>query len=118
MMSVEKTLKAYREEKLNCAQSLLRGFQESFKVSEAIVAEAEKWGGGRAEGGICGALYSACRLTSDEEVREILRGRFLSEAGSDRCREIRKLGRLSCGGCVELAAKVLHATNPKKHETP
>lgn len=107
-MSVEKTLKAYKEEKMNCAQSILRGFQEQFNVPEEKIAEAGNWGGGRAEGGLCGALHSACRLTSDENVRQTLHECFLSEAGAERCRDIRKLGRLSCGGCVELAAKVLH----------
>ncbi len=106
-MSVEKTLKAYREERMNCAQSILRGFQEQFNVSEEMIAEARNWGGGRAEDGLCGALHSACRLTSDEKVRQSLHECFLSEAGAERCREIRKLGRLSCGGCVELAAKIL-----------
>lgn len=113
-MSVEKTLKAYREEKMNCAQSILRGFRESFQVPEETIAEAKKWGGGRAEGGLCGALHSACRLTSDENVRETLHERFRSEAGSDRCREIRKLGRLSCGECVALAATVLQEKTPLK----
>ncbi len=113
-MSVQKALKAYQEEKMNCAQSILRGFQESFNVPEEKIAEAGKWGGGRAESGLCGALHSACHLTSDEKIKEALHERFLSEAGSDRCREIRKLGRLSCGECVALAATVLHTKTSEK----
>lgn len=113
-MSVEKTLKAYKEEKINCAQSVLRGFQESFQVPEETIAEAKKWGGGRADGGLCGALHSACQLAADDCTRQALHERFLASAGSDRCREIRKLGRLSCGECVALAATVLQEETPLK----
>jgi len=106
-MSVEKSIKAYKEEKLNCAQSILRGFQEPNKVSEEIVTDAKKLGGGRAEGGLCGAFYSATLLAENENIKQNLHERFMSLAGSEKCREIRKIGRLACSGCVELAASVL-----------
>lgn len=106
-MSVEKTIKAYKEERLNCAQSILRGFQESCQISEDTIIEARKLGGGRAEEGLCGALYSANLLAENETVKLHLHERFIGLAGSEKCREIRKLGRLACSGCVELAASVL-----------
>lgn len=106
-MSVEKARDAYTREKLNCAQSILRGFQERFQVGEERIAEARTWGGGRAENGLCGALHAARVLGGAEEVKERFRERFIESAGSDRCREIRSLKRLSCGECVELAARLL-----------
>ncbi len=43
-MPVQKALKAYKEEKLNCAQSVLRAFQESCKITEEQILEAKKLG--------------------------------------------------------------------------
>lgn len=106
-MLVKKSIKAYKEEKMNCAQAILRGFQEPGQVSEEIINNARKLGGGRAEGGVCGALYSADLLAENESVKQNLHERFISLAGSEKCREIRKIGRLACSGCVELAASVL-----------
>ncbi len=106
-MPVTKSLKAYKEEKLNCAQSILRGFQDKCQVSNEQIAEAKKNGGGRAENGICGALHSAAHLAKNDEIRQSLHERFIVHAGSDKCREIRGEGKLSCSGCVELAAKIL-----------
>jgi hypothetical protein len=77
-------------------------------VSDEQIAEAKKNGGGRAENGICGALHSAAQLAANDEVRQSLHERFIAHAGSDKCREIRGEGNLSCSGCVELAAKTLH----------
>jgi hypothetical protein len=107
-MPVEKSLKAYKEEKLNCAQSILRGFQDKCQVSDEQITEAKKNGGGRAENGICGALHSAAQLAKNDVIRQSLQECFIVHAGSDKCREIRGEGKLSCAGCVELAAKTLH----------
>ncbi len=106
-MSLEKARDAYTREKLNCAQSVLRGFQEQFQVEEERITEARSWGGGRAENGLCGALHAARILGGAEDVKERFRERFIESAGSDRCREIRSLRRLSCKECVELAARLL-----------
>ena len=114
-MPVTKSLKAYKEEKLNCAQSILRGFQDKCQVSDEQIAEAKKNGGGRAENGICGALHSAAHLARNDEIRQSLHERFIVHAGSDKCREIRGEGKLSCAGCVELAAKTLHETMAEKN---
>lgn len=47
---------------LNCAQAVLKGFQNEFQISEKEIEEYRAWGGGRAEGGVCGALFAAERL--------------------------------------------------------
>lgn len=112
-MSVAKAIKAYNSEKLNCAQSVLRAFQEDFEIEDGCIADAAKLGGGRAGNGLCGALHAAECLSPDEEAKVSIHQRFASEAGSDRCRKIRKLGRLSCGECVETAAGLLTEFVPK-----
>ena len=106
-MSIEKTMEAYREEKLNCAQSVLRGFQNACGIGDAAIAEAKKNGGGRAEGGCCGALHSALQLARSEAVRQQLLAAFRAEAGAIECAAIRQQHKLSCPGCVELAAGIL-----------
>jgi len=107
-MPIKKAKTAFVEEKLSCGQSVLRGFQEHYNIDEKQIIDAKKFGGGRADGGFCGALYAAWILASDERIKEQIRERFAEQAGSDKCREIRQLGRLSCGDCVELAATLLY----------
>jgi hypothetical protein len=103
----EKSLSAYRDEKKNCAQSILSGFREECGVPYAEIEAARAVGGGRAEGGVCGALHAALRLSGKDETKEFLRRQFIEKAGSEKCREIRRLKKLSCAQCVELAASVL-----------
>lgn len=110
-MPVSKSLKAFQEEKLNCAQSILRGFQDKHQVSEKQIIEAKKNGGGRVENGICGALHAALQLTKDETARKQLNEAFIAHAGAVDCKTIRANGKLSCAGCVELAAKTIHKAN-------
>jgi hypothetical protein len=107
MMPIEKTLQAYKNEKLNCAQSILRGFQDKKAVAEDKILAARALGGGRAPEGLCGALYAAMELAKSPDSSKTLADAFIQNAGSDKCREIRKLGKLTCEGCVRLAAEQL-----------
>lgn len=101
-MPVKRALEAYTEERLNCAQSVYRGFQSP---EEKIVA-AQNLGGGKAEGGRCGALAAALDLAGGEAADKLLEA-FTAKAGAERCREIRARKEVSCAQCVELAAKLL-----------
>lgn len=109
-MSVNKAVRSYTIERLNCAQSILKAFRERKEVSTEEINEARKLGGGKADDGICGALYAALRLTDDPDSRESLRGSFADVAGSDKCREIRAKELISCQQCVEVAARLLQKT--------
>jgi hypothetical protein len=116
-MPVEKTLEAYRIKRLNCAQSILKGFQEHHRVSDQHVEDFRHFGGGKAENGMCGALFAARQLAGDDHAaKAALDKAFLDSAGSLSCREIRKIGRLSCLQCVELAAKTLAESGIDKRE--
>jgi hypothetical protein len=106
-MPVERALTAYQKERLNCAQSVLRAFQPHPNISEQDILHAKNLGGGRAEEGLCGALYSALRLTVEPSARQKLRDAFVAGAGSDKCQEIRRAGRIPCVECVRLAAHLL-----------
>jgi hypothetical protein len=106
-MSIGKTLDAYSQERLNCAQSIFRGFQDKASVSQETIDEARAFGGGRAYEGRCGALYAAMELTKSPRAKETLIDAFVRQAGSDKCREIKKLGKFKCIDCVRLAAEEL-----------
>jgi hypothetical protein len=106
-MPVEKSLKAFTERRYNCAQSVLKGFQKHLDVDEEDILSARERGGGRAELGRCGALFEALNLAGDEKMKEQIMTAFEEKAGSQKCREIRKLKRLSCSECVKLAASLL-----------
>jgi len=106
-MPVERALNAYKKERLNCAQSVMRAFQPHPNITDEDILHAKHLGGGRAEEGLCGALYSALRLTDEPPARQRLRDAFVAETGSDKCREIRRAGRVPCVECVRLAAHLL-----------
>ena len=110
-MPVERAIAAYKKERLNCAQSVLRAFQEHHKISEDVIAKARHLGGGRADEGLCGALHAALQLAGDPFTKQQLRSAFVSEAGSDKCREIRRAALIPCVECVKMAAKLLDEHN-------
>ena len=106
-MPIERATRAFKQERLNCAQSVLKAFQESHGLADGVIEGARGMGGGRAEGGVCGALHAATRLTPSETVQAGMAERFKVAAGSDRCREIRRAKRLTCEECVRLAAELV-----------
>jgi hypothetical protein len=106
-MPVTRAIKAYKEERLNCAQSVLRAFQQHRLIREDEIDEARRYGGGRAENGMCGALYAALSLTDDPFARDRVRSAFVETAGAETCRDIRRAARTPCVECVRIAASLL-----------
>ncbi len=106
-MSIEKTLTAYTQERLNCAQSVFRGFQDQAGITQDMIDEARAFGGGRAYEGRCGALYAAMEMIPSPDVKALMINTFITQAGSDKCREIKKIGKFKCIDCVRLAAEEL-----------
>lgn len=97
------------EDKLNCAQALLKAFQEEFNVPEEDIQAAAKLGGGKAPHGECGALYAARLLIKDHKLIHTIAHDFETLAGSTKCRSIRKQNKLSCGRCVAVIAQIMEA---------
>jgi hypothetical protein len=91
----------------NCAQAILKVFQERFDINPNLISQYAAHGGGNAEDGICGALYAVLQLAANYKLSEIVRERFEKEVGSVYCDEILCLGRLSCAGCIFTASKIL-----------
>ena len=106
-MPVRSAVHSYTNERLNCAQSILKAFQEQKNISSDEISAARKLGGGKADNGTCGALHSALRLLDDPEKKESVRKSFVEVAGSEQCREIRAQNLISCQQCVEIAARFL-----------
>ena len=92
-------------EKLNCAQAILKGFQVEFKISDSEIEVYRAWGGGRAEGGVCGALFAADRLLHQIK-KESIAVEFNKEAGGILCAEI-KSNKFSCAECVRIADELI-----------
>ncbi len=88
----------------NCAQSvaLLAG-------REDLVADLAACGGGRAPGGLCGALHAALLLTPAEKRDEVIET-FRQEAGATTCRELKGVVKTPCQKCVAIGDAIVHAT--------
>ncbi len=95
-------------ENLNCAQAVLAAYQAVSGRPVAAVDAYRVFGGGRAPGGECGALYAACQAAP--ESAEALRAGFAARAGSTLCRPLKRELRFPCPECVGLAAELLAQT--------
>lgn len=95
--------------KLNCAQSVSRSYTEVCSFYHKELENHADCGAGQAPEGYCGALYAALHILELEgkDKKKECEGFFLSHAGALTCKEIRKLKKLSCLGCVEKAVEFL-----------
>jgi hypothetical protein len=103
-MPEQKAIHAFKHEKMNCAQSVLKAFHRSHDVSDTHIIQAGKLGGGRAPEGRCGALHAALFLAETPQARERIRQDFIYKAGAEVCSDVRKARQLTCVECVKTAA--------------
>ena len=87
----------------NCAQAVVEGGGGS----PELIAEMAACGGGRAPGGLCGALHGALMLCP--EKAEEIKAAFAAEVGALTCREIKAEAKTPCPMCVEAGAKIVEA---------
>ncbi|WP_291857262.1 hypothetical protein [Marinilabilia sp.] len=88
----------------NCAQAMVK----HFGGSEADISGMKKMGSGRAPEGHCGALHGALFLLSDnQDTHKEMTEKFAQQTGSPFCRDIRKINKVSCQQCVEIADSLL-----------
>lgn len=95
------------EEGYNCAQAVLAAFADKYEVSQQTLDEFKAFGGGRVDGGTCGAIYAALHIAKKEDSKEKLKAVFTEKAGSIRCKDIKQIAKLPCRDCVGLAAATL-----------
>lgn len=82
-----------------------RKFHAEHGLSPSELEPFQKCGAGRAEGGLCGALYAAIRYRPDKRD-EIIR-EFEKVAEGTLCGEIRPKKNMTCTDRVALAAEIL-----------
>lgn len=104
MNAIERALSAFRKPPYmyNCAQTVCAAFGR-----EDLLEQMKSCGGGRAEGGICGALHAAMYLVGPERA-ESVKEAFRLACGGTHCREL-KGGNpvVPCQKCVSSAAHIL-----------
>jgi len=102
-------LKVFRAppQRLNCAQAVAAAWHQTTGRNAALVTDLGPCGGGRAPGGVCGALHAAQVIAGDEAVGGQMARQFAETAGGLSCRDIRRRGLASCADCVALAAEIL-----------
>ena len=92
-------------EPLNCAQAVLYAYQKVSGDVALSISDMKAFGGGRAPGGLCGALHAACAVVPGKA--ESLKVRFAEITGSVLCREMRAANRHACEVCVSESAQLL-----------
>jgi hypothetical protein len=106
-----------RAQRLNCAQSILKVFQEECDITDEDIQTFAGYGHGSSPEGQCGALYAAkwC-LTKLGMPTDGIEEYFYEEAGSMYCREIRKKRQWPCTECVKNAAGYVAKCCDKKRK--
>lgn len=95
--------------KMNCCESVAYVFQDEIPLTAEELQSFAGFGGGRAPGGYCGAIYAAKYLLEKKgspKAAEIDRI-FVELAGSPKCRDIKALRKVSCLVCIEKAAEIV-----------
>jgi hypothetical protein len=98
--------------RLNCAQAVLQAYCDTSRCSHKFLENHGDCGSGKAPGGYCGAFYAALNILelTGQDKRKECEDFFIGQAGALACKEIRRLKKLSCLGCVEKAAEFLMNT--------
>lgn len=91
----------------NCAQAIQKGYQHITRLSdEEIELQYRPKGGGRAEEGLCGALYAVEAILKEKGLPSI-RADFEAEAGAVTCHALKQELHFPCPDCVALADRLL-----------
>lgn len=91
------------EFKFNCAQAIVH----KWGSDESLVDQMRRYGGGKATDGNCGALHGALTVLKEKSLKEKMLSLFKDRAGSNRCKYIKQVGKISCIECVDIADQIL-----------
>ncbi len=93
----------------NCAQAIEKHFQSLTLLSDEEIENSFRCkGGGRAEGGICGALYAAKRILSEQgKSTEEFVEEFRTKMGGITCQVLKTELAIPCPQTVNTADELL-----------
>jgi len=91
----------------NCAQAVAFAWGSKHVGGRGVEEVFEGHGGGRAPGGLCGALHASCALAGAAAEPAIKQAFAEKTGGHLTCKAIRAAKTLSCSECVETAAELL-----------
>ncbi len=96
-----------KENKWNCCQAILKHFQKEAGLSDEEIEKMYRpCGGGKAEGGLCGALYAGEILTRQYGMPSI-KNSFRSVAGGITCKELKGELKFPCVESIRLVEKLM-----------
>lgn len=85
----------------NCAQAVAAAAGDP-----GAVEKFQNFGGGKAPGNLCGALYAAMEAAGDD-ARENIKTAFCRQLGGVSCADLKGRLHVPCTVCVETAAGLL-----------
>lgn len=88
----------------NCAQAVANKYQALYSDKE-IVKSYAPYVGGRAPGGLCGALFAA-KEAVPQHAQEI-EADFVKDCGASTCRQIKAEAKTPCQVCVDIADQLV-----------
>ena len=105
---MKKTAQEYhRERRGNCAQAVAYAWGNKYPGGRGVEEVFAGCGGGKAPGGLCGAVHASCVLADSSDAETIKREFAEKSGGPLTCHEIRAAKKLTCNECVGLAAELL-----------
>lgn len=84
----------------NCAQAVANKYKDYYSDKD-IVSSYAPYVGGRAPGGLCGALFAAKEAVPDHA--EEIENEFVRICGASTCRQIKAENKTPCQVCVDTA---------------
>lgn len=99
--------------KHNCAQAIANKWKELFEDEETIVDQMKANGGGRAPEGLCGAIYAAMQAVPADKRDDLLKA-FEQRVGQRNCLDIKKVAKVPCVTCINVADELLEEYQSKK----
>ena len=90
--------------KFNCAQAIAFTQTEDME----LVQEFKNCGSGKAEGGVCGALFAALLIATKKGLdAKTIENKFIADIGSVSCKEICTKKLATCEKCIDVAEILL-----------
>jgi hypothetical protein len=111
---MKKTASEYHKERRgNCAQSVAFAWGSKYPGGRGVEEVFAGHGGGRAPGGLCGAVHASCTLAGTAAEPSIKQAFAEKTGGHLTCKDIRAAKILPCSACVEVAAELLEQHSRK-----